>query len=270
MARAGRNLDLLKEIEAGAHDPKADLATLLRKCITLGGLTGSEALRRWAALELKGYDDGEPLPDYRAAAAPLLLDGTTHTHRVKGQMVNSMMIPDFAREHVNEDISFRQPIGEIADLLAKARADGDDIARLMPPGMWSLLPIINSTSTARGAHVERIYWGVSSTVLARILDVVRTNLVELVAEMRAGTPAGTMIPSREVTDQAMGVVVGGKKNRVVINQIQQANDVVMALGSTVSGGSVQQESSSRRLMFWVAGIATVVAAAAAVLALILT
>lgn len=268
MSRAGRNVDLLTEIEQGAHDPKSDLATLLRKCITLGGLTGSESLRRWATLELKGYDDDEKLPAYREAVAPLLLDGTTFTHHVKGQMVDMMMIPDFAREYVNEDIPFRQPIGEIADLLAKARADDDGIARLVPPGMSSLIPFINSINTVQSARVERIYWGVSSTVLVRILDVVRTNLVELVAEMRAGMPLGNAVPTREVAEQAMGVVVGGKRNRVVVNQIQQANDVVTTTGGAGAAGGTQPESSSRRLMWWLVGISTIVAAAAAVFALL--
>jgi len=45
---------VLDEIQAGALDPRSELKALLRKCVTLGGETGSERLRTWAALELKG------------------------------------------------------------------------------------------------------------------------------------------------------------------------------------------------------------------------
>jgi hypothetical protein len=42
------------------------------------------------------------------------------------------------------------------------------------------------------------------TSLVRIVDVVRTTLVELVAEMRAGTPQDAT-PTKAVTDQSVSV-----------------------------------------------------------------
>lgn len=69
-----------------------------------------------------------------------------------------------------------------------------------------------------GQTIERIYWDVSLIPLTRILDGVRTQLVALIVEMRAGTPAGTSIPSREVAEQAVGIVIHGKGHRIVIQQ----------------------------------------------------
>lgn len=46
--------DLLRQIERGAHDTSSDLASLVRRCISLGGVTGSESLREWATRELMG------------------------------------------------------------------------------------------------------------------------------------------------------------------------------------------------------------------------
>ncbi len=66
--------DLLTQIERGAHSDSSDLASLLRRCITLGGATGSESLREWASRELMGYGSEDELPEYRTAAAPLVLD----------------------------------------------------------------------------------------------------------------------------------------------------------------------------------------------------
>jgi len=260
-----REPDLLKEIARGAQDDRVPLPALLRKCITLGGQTGSEALRSWASLELKGYNQGDELPDYRTGAAPLMLDGATFSAQVSGQLVSAEMIPDFARDKVSDDIEFRQPISEIIDLMHKAERDERGIARLIPPGMPYLLPLINSE--LQGAHIERMYWGVSSTVLARVVDIVRTNLVELVAEMRAGTPRGRSVPSREVAEQAVSVVVGGKRNRVVV--IGHANDVTTAMGGHVSTGAAVPESKPRRAMWWVGALAGLVGAAATLWTLIL-
>ena len=109
--------DLLTQIERGAHDSTADMPALLRRCITLGGVTGSESLREWASRELMGYGDEDELPTYRTAAAPLVLDAQLPGGTVTGQQVPYFLIPDFARDHLGDDIEFRQPIAEIAEML---------------------------------------------------------------------------------------------------------------------------------------------------------
>jgi len=114
--------DLLREIERGAHNPRSALAPLLRRCITLGGVTGSESLREWATSELMGYSDGDELPDYRRAAAPLVLDAFVPGGRITGQQVPYNLMPDFAREDLGEEIEFRQPIAEITEMLATAQS----------------------------------------------------------------------------------------------------------------------------------------------------
>ena len=107
--------------------------------------------------------------------------------------------------------------------------------------------------------VERIYWDVSLIPLTRILDAIRTRLVSLIAEMRAGTPAGKTLPTREVAEHAVGIAIYGKGHRIVIQQD--------SAGATASvGGS--DESRARRVAFWVVVVATVVAAVAAVVVLL--
>ncbi|MGH2375105.1 MAG: hypothetical protein ACRDIC_16760 [bacterium] len=133
MART-RSDKLLSEIESGALQPGADLPTLLRKCIALGGVTGSETLRRWATLELKGYGPDDRVPTYREAAAPILLDGANYGGIVRGQTLPVTMIPEFARDDVTTDITFRQPIAEILDMLRSARDDSKHTINLGLPG----------------------------------------------------------------------------------------------------------------------------------------
>ena len=114
--------DLLAQIERGAHDSGSELAALLRRCISLGGATGSDSLREWASRELLGYGNDEDVPDYRTAAAPLVLDAHVPGGRITGQQVPYTLIPDFARNDLSDDLELRQPIAEIAEMLPR-RAD---------------------------------------------------------------------------------------------------------------------------------------------------
>jgi hypothetical protein len=266
VARRGSTPDLLTQIERGAHDSNSDLPTLLRKCIALGGATGSERLRDWASSELKGYASEEDLPDYRTVTAPLLMDGFSGNYHVTKQAVPIMLIPDVARDMLEGDVQFPQPIAEIADLLTRAHAQNETAVRIQPAGGAALVALMNHELAQAGQQhqsVERIYWSVILSPLARILDVVRTNLVELVAEMRAATPCDLMVPTREAAEQAVDIAIYGKKNRVIINQVGPGSNVASAAGGTASVGS-RRESESRAFMWWLAAIATIISAAAAV------
>jgi hypothetical protein len=253
--------DLLTNIERGAHDPRSDLPSLLRRCISLGGVTGSQSLRDWASRELMGYRNGDELPDYRTAAAPLVLDAHVPGGRITGQQVPYLLIPDFARSELSDDIDFRQPIAEIAEMVASARQRGEATVKLGVPLGSGIVAFMND-ELRKGSQpqvVERIYWEVSLVPLTRILDAIRTRLVSLIAEMRAGTAAGNRLPSREVTEQAVGIAIHGKGHRVVIQQDSP--------GAAAMLGEAGSESSARRIAFWIVAAATVVAAVAAVLVL---
>jgi hypothetical protein len=113
-------------------------------------------------------------------------------------------------------------------------------------------------------HVERIYWSVSLTPIEGILDVVRTTLVELVAEMRAGMPPGTELPSHEAAEQAVDIAIhGGKRHRIVVNQVGSDSHGAAAAGGAAAVGA-EAESPGRRVMWWVVGVAGLVTAAATI------
>ena len=236
--------DLLTQIESGAHDPDSDLPTLLRLCMKLGSETGSERLREWASLELKGYGSDDDLPPYRLIGAPLQFDGVLGNSYVKGKPVPHMLIPDFARDSVGSgQVRMAQPIAEIVDLLASARKDKEGAIKLGPFMAPELVAVMNSElakaqqasfpggySLPPSQQIDRIYWSVNLSPIAGIVDRVRTNLVELVAEMRAGTPAGQSLPTAEIAQQAVDVAINGSKNRVTIIHALGTGDVAGSTG----------------------------------------
>lgn len=62
--------------------------------------------------------------------------------------------------------------------------------------------------------------GVSVVSLEGLLDQVRSRLVRLVAEMKAGMPRETSVPTPEVADNAVQVVVHGKKSAINVTTAQ--------------------------------------------------
>lgn len=253
--------DLLAQIERGAHETGTDVTALLRRCISLGGLTGSDSLREWASRELLGYGNDDDVPDYRTAGAPLVLDAHVPGGRITGQQVPYALIPDFARDNLTDDLEFRQPISEIAEMIATARRRSETTVKLGVPLGSGIVAVMND-ELREGSEpqvVERIYWEVSLIPLTRILDAVRTRLVSLIAEMRAGTPKGKRLPSRDVAEQAVGIAIYGKGHRIVIQQDSAGGTATIGEGG---------ESTARRIAFWIVVVATVVAAVAAVVVLL--
>ena len=246
--------DSLSAIEAGAINVKSDLPTLLRMCISLSGVTRSDELRKWASSELMGYGPDDELPNYRTSAAPLLLDGTTRSHRVTGQSVPVNLVPSDMHDVLDEDVRFAQPIAEILDLIERSRRSSEDFVRIGPPGSHYLVALMNHE--LQGAAIDRIYWSVSVATLHRIVDAVRTTLVRLVAEMRVAMPVGVLAPSQEVADNAVAVVVHGSRNRINVQHISSSTgDVVATQADNVMVGS-QPEPPVRKFTYWLFGIAT--------------
>ena len=97
-------------------DESESTAGLLRKCILLGADTGSEKLRQWALLELKGYSDQDELPAYRAVSAPLFMDSISGLTFAQDQTITRIQIPEKARNLVPDSISFYQPLEELEGL----------------------------------------------------------------------------------------------------------------------------------------------------------
>lgn len=255
--------DLLGEIEREAVRANADLPTLLRKCISLGGISGSVALREWATRELKGYGEDDDLPPYRTIPAIVVLDGSTMTHRVTGQQISPASLPDIAHDFVKEEVRLYGPIAELTDAIGDARNQGESHVNFGIPAGSALTALTNQQLRVKGVQyqtIERIYWRAGVTSLVGAVDTVQTNLVELVAELRAGVGAGHAVPDKDLTDRAVNIVIYGDRNRVEV-----AHAVADAGGTAEINIPSDSESKAKSIMYWAAGVATVGAAVIALL-----
>jgi hypothetical protein len=218
-----RERNLFDQIERDALGDDVPLASTLRKVIALGGNVGSSNLREWASRELQGYASvsEDEIPDYRKAPALILVDGSNMVARITGQQISRFDLPEEASEHVQERVTFGNAVGELEAMLKQARKDGG--ARLQIRGGTELAKLMNYRAQQQGIDyqtIERVYHSVSEPNLAGVVDGIRTTLVALVAEMRAGMPDSADTPTSAVADQAVNVAVHGERNRIEITSAQ--------------------------------------------------
>jgi hypothetical protein len=108
-------------------------------------------------------------------------------------------------------------VGELEAMARQAAEKGGHV-KLSLPGGQDLVMLMNSEGKTPVAHIAALYWTTSQSAIEGAIDQIRTSLVELVAEMRAGTPPGSdELPTKEVADAALNIVIQGEGNAININ-----------------------------------------------------
>lgn len=252
-----REANLLVQIEKDALDESVPLATALRKCVVLGGKSGSEQLRDWATRELQGYEQKE-VPDYRVVGAPLQIDGFSGNFQFSRKQFPPSELPDFVQEHITEEVELREGVGGL-----EALANRSEI-KLMPMMGGDLVRVLNSEIEDPSQHIDRIYWNVSPSALHGVLDRIRTGLAQLVAELQAGMTDNEDVPSPEAANQAVRVVVTGKRSQVNVTTAQTSGASGTAVARSDEDSPLLIDSpfwtNSRRIGAFVVGGATVAGA----------
>jgi hypothetical protein len=233
---------LLAKIEAGALESRTPLADILRLCVALGGRAGSEQLRDWARHELEGYKNGETIPGYRIVAAPLYLHGSNLAYHNVKQQISIAQLPDFARDHYNGTVHITSGVAEIERL-----ASSEDEVRLQAPGMPEIVAWLNHKADY-GTAYHAMFYVVDKAQLHGIVDTIRTNLVALVAEMRAAGVDANAVPPAPVAEQAVQVVINGAK-RSPIN----INTALATGNGDASAEQQQTPETTPRMPGWIRG-----------------
>jgi hypothetical protein len=140
--------------------------------------------------------------------------------------------------------------------------------------MRSVLPevLMNSQSGSPIRHINSIYWEVSPAAVRGVLDQIRTALTQLVAELRANMATPEEIPSAEAANQAMQVIVTGKRSQVRVTTAQTDSPGAVAIADA-SEENVQNPPESgfwtrwRKIGAFIVGLATIAGAAVAIIQL---
>ncbi|MER5854450.1 hypothetical protein ABT131_02255 [Streptomyces sp900105245] len=258
---------LLAEIQRDVLDESKSLASVLRKCIVLGGEANSAPLRTWATLELRGYGPDGELPDFRIIAASLHIDGVSGYNQISGQMISPRMLPEGIRDRIDETYELRAGVGEIEAMIQQA--EGSHIHLGLPMGA-DIAALMNRSLDNGVQQITRIYRSISVTSLRGVLDHIRTRLTELVGELRALMPDDQDSPTEEQVGQALNVAVHGSPNAQV--------HLVTSQASGRGQSSVQQAeepqtppepgfwTTNRRIGGFLVGLATVIGTVVAVIA----
>ncbi len=96
----------------------------------------------------------------------------------------------------------------------------------------------------------------SPVAIRGVVDGVRTALAELIASIVSGTPPDVDVPSRDVVDRAITIVINGGDPNVIVNSVDAGgvatNTVNLAVLEDSSGSSL-----TRKLATFIAGLASI-------------
>ncbi|MFT4265286.1 MAG: hypothetical protein QM572_18035 [Nocardioides sp.] len=261
-------MGLLAQIEKGALDESIPLASTLRKCVVLGGHAGSSELRDWARHELDGYgDDVSEMPDYRVIAAPILANGMNVAYQFRRHQLSVWDLPDFAQEAYRDGIKMPMGVGELEKLAGNSKP-----IDMQAPGMPDVVHYMNNFGEYN-ASFESIYFSVAPTAVHGILDKIRTNLVAMVAELRAVGVGSEDIPTSLAADQAVNVIIKkAKRSPITINNAVASGPGAVASADQQNTAAGQEDESpwwvhaARGSWVFLVGLAGIIGAYAAVAA----
>ena len=199
---------LLSSLRERVLDESEPLAGLLRKCLLLGAETGSESLRQWARYELSGYDEDVDVPSYRLLPPlPIKVDSISGNTWAKGQTFDRLQLPLEAREGVPESFPLRQPVEELESLTGTASVSFTSTGLAYAQTIWN-------SKLGPFQQILGMSYSLPGSMLTGVLGQIRTQLVDVIADLTAETPLAEL-PKKDAVDAAVGQHIGTQYNTTI-------------------------------------------------------
>jgi hypothetical protein len=171
--------ELLHRINEGATDSTTPLGNVMRLCLRLGRLLNNQKLSDWAKAEAGGYESKSSLPDYRIFE--------THVQGTFlgpfGSSLQNLSIPQFVIDEAHRDSLFKvymmQPVGEL-EQLARGR---EDTNRITIPWSGDTILYYQQKEIYQGYALNAAWQVLTTTIIAGVLEDIRTRVVEFVLEI---------------------------------------------------------------------------------------
>lgn len=192
---------LLRSLRDRLLDESETLAGLLRKCLLLGAETGSESLRQWARYELNGYDEDVELPSYRKLPTPpISVDSISGNTWAKNVTYARLQLPPKARECIGERFLLHQPIEELEKLAAHESLSFTGTGLAYAQQLWN-------QELDHFQQIVGMSFTLSGSAISGVLGQIRTQLVDVIADLTAHTPLAEL-PRKDQVDAAVGQHIG--------------------------------------------------------------
>lgn len=229
--------DLLRSLRDRLLDENEPLAGLLRKCLLLGAETGSESLRQWARFELNGYDDSAELPAYRKLPTPpISVDSLSGNTWAKNVTYNRLQLPSKPRECIGEEFLLPQSVEELAQLATHKSLSFTGTGLAYAQHLWN-------EELGPFQQIVGMSFTLSGSAIAGVLGQIRTQLVDMVADLTADTPL-TQLPRKEQVDAAVGQRIGAQYNTTINSP---TGPLAVGQGATAASTGLSLEDALRVL-----------------------
>ena len=197
----------------------------------LGAETGSSSLRDWARSELQGYKNDGPIPDYRVfPTSPIVVEEISGTFHSKGRRIHRLELPRDAAEVVPEHFNVVQSVSELEGF-----SGSKEVAFFTPD--LSLAKILwNQGLDTDFQQIVGLTHELSGSSIAGILSKIRTQLVEIIADLTAEIPL-TELPRKDQVDSAVSQHIGTQYN-TTIHQTNGPTAIGNKAKATTNGLSV--------------------------------
>lgn len=257
----GRARDLLRQIEQGVTGEDENTATLVRKALVLGGLVASTDLRDWARRELNGYGNDDDLPEYRKIQTGIYVDGVVGGTIITGLQISASALPKAVREAgIANEVELRMSLAELESM---AHSDGNSVMLSLPDAPLIARMLDAASGQAPFQQTSAVYYKVTAGTITGVVDRVRTGLAELVGELLETAPNETDAPSKAATDQAVNLVVTGRRHRINVAATQSGTLGESSINPSPPDGDETWWARWRKRGL-IIGLSTVVAAVAVV------
>jgi hypothetical protein len=199
----GSTLSLLRDIQDNAVGKDASVEVLLRQCVLLASRLQHAPLREWANLELKGYPDEVPLPEYRPKIGTQVLGDFAGPmgSGAKNVGLPPAAIPDqfeFAKEHLFT-AQVRQGVSEIENLLASGETSFSvpwpmNFVAALQGCFYAHMNLMSARQIIPATVMSSTLSGIRDGVLQFALDIEREN-----PEAGEAAPGDAPISEQRVT-----------------------------------------------------------------------
>ncbi|WP_460800082.1 AbiTii domain-containing protein [Microbacterium sp. GXF0217] len=201
---------LLSSLRDHMLDEGEPLAGLLRKCLMLGAETGSNSLRQWARKELNGYGTDDELPSYRKLPLPPLAADTVSGNSWATNMTYSVLqLPTKAREFLGDEFPLYQPVEELEQVATQQSLSFANGRLTYAQQLWN-------EELGPYQEVMNLRFIASGSMFAGVVGQIRTQLVDLIADLTSTTPL-EQLPRKEAVDAAVGTHIGVQYNTTIQN-----------------------------------------------------